>query len=102
MMRLKLAMISALCVIALVGCDGDTRVPSDQRQHMSVQASQGGRVSVVKISEFRDGLAYDSVRGVYIITDKQTGKEFIGVSGVGIVDVGSHGCGKGCTARDER
>lgn len=103
MKRISLLALSALLAISLTGCDGDsTRVPYDQRNSVQVNTQQGGRVNVTKISEFRDNLAYGDYRGVYIITDTETGQEFVGVSGVGISAIGSHGCGKGCTARDER
>lgn len=94
----KLILLAAL---ALAGCDfGITRVDSEDRQKMPVNVNV--RVQVVKIQEFRDGLAYDGVRGIYVINDKDTGKEYIGVSGIGITETGRHGCGKGCSREDER
>lgn len=59
-------------------------------------------VEVIKISEFYDGLAYNRQRGVYRIKDKVTGKEYLGISGIGISETGSHNCGKACTSQDER
>lgn len=94
----KLILLSAM---VLTACDfGSTRVESDARQKMPVNVND--RVQVVKIQEFRDDLAYENVRGIYVITDKDTGKEYIGVSGIGITDTGRHGCGKGCSREDER
>ena len=94
----KLILLAAL---ALAGCDfGITRVESDARQKMPVNVND--RVQVVKIQEFKDELAYSRVRGIYVITDKGTGKEYIGVSGIGITETGRHGCGKGCSREDER
>jgi hypothetical protein len=55
------------------------------------------RVQIVK-----DGLAYGGERGVYVLTDAETGREYIGVSGIGITEIGRHNCGKGCTKQDER
>lgn len=52
------------------------------------------RVEITRISVFYDDLAYDGKRGVYLIKDKDTGKEFIGVSGIGISELGSHSSGK--------
>lgn len=92
--------IVLMAALALAGCDSDTRVSSDARQMMPVNVND--RVQVVKIQEFKDGLAYDGLRGIYVITDKDTGKEYIGVSGIGITEVGGHGCGKGCYREDER
>ena len=53
-------------------------------------SSDADRIKVTKMSEFRDTLAYDNWRGVYLIQDQQTGKEYIGISGIGISEVGSH------------
>lgn len=50
---------------------------------------------------FDDALAYGGERAIYIITDSETGKEYIGVSGIGISEVGSHSSGKSSIA-DER
>jgi len=46
-------------------------------------------------------LAYKKLRGIYEIIDNKTGKKYLGVSGVGISEVGSHSSGKN-SARDER
>lgn len=64
-------------------------------------AAQNGRFTIVQSDVFRDSLAYGSLRGVYIIIDNKTGKEFVGVSGVGIAETGSHSTGK-TSASDER
>lgn len=94
----KLILLAAL---ALAGCDfGSTRVDSESRQKMPVNVND--RVQVVKIQEFRDELAYENVRAIYVITDKETGQEFIGVSGIDISAIGQHNCGKSCYAKDER
>ena len=90
-------------VVMLTGCEDETRTPEYARIRMQVETgADHDRVSVRKLTEFYDSLAYGDKRGVYIITDKQTGKEYIGVSGVGITETGSHSCGKGCTSQDER
>lgn len=99
MKRITIALLAAL---SLAGCDNSTRVPVEQRGKVQVNTAESGRVQVRKISEFRDDLAYDDYRGVYIITDTETGQEFIGVSGVGISAIGQHNCGKNCWRKDER
>lgn len=92
--------IVLMASLAIAGCDlGSTRVDSEARQKMPVNVND--RVQVVKIQEFRDELAYEKVRAIYVITDKDTGKEYIGVSGIGITETGRHGCGKGCYREDE-
>lgn len=60
------------------------------------------RVTVQRLGVFSDALAYNERRGIYIIRDTKTGKEFIGVSGVGIAEVGSHLVSKSVFAEDER
>lgn len=97
-----LVSLLSLAFIALTGCDDSTRVPREQRNRVQVDTAESGRVQVRKISEFRDELAYDDYRGVYIIKDTETGQEFIGVSGVGISAIGKHNCGKNCWRKDER
>lgn len=57
------------------------------------------RVELVQV--LQDSIAYDDKRGVYVITDTATGKEYLGVSGVGISELGSHNTGK-TTTSDER
>ena len=52
------------------------------------------RVTVERVDVVADTLAYGGARGVYVIRDTQTGREFIGVSGVGIAETGDHQSGK--------
>lgn len=59
------------------------------------------RFTVTRVATFGDGLAYGGVRGVYTIADTKTGREYVGVSGVGISEVGSHSAGK-ASVQDER
>lgn len=64
-------------------------------------ATYGPRITIERIAVMRDDIAYNNVRGLYIIRDTQTGAEYIGVSGIGISETGSHSAGKTRT-RDER
>lgn len=58
------------------------------------------RIQVTVMGQFPDSIAYNGVRGIYLIRDTETGKEFFGVSGVGISELGSHG--KNNNTQDER
>ncbi|VVB79399.1 Uncharacterised protein [uncultured archaeon] len=60
-----------------------------------------GNYEVKRVAVFTDNLAYQSRRGIYEITDKQTGKTYIGISGVGITEKGLHSAGK-TVVQDER
>ncbi|URG14030.1 hypothetical protein [Pectobacterium phage vB_ParM-25] len=58
-------------------------------------------IAVVQVGIFKDELAYGNRRGVYRIKDQRTGKEYIGVSGIGISEVSNHSNGKQ-SIEDER
>lgn len=74
----------------------------DPTDTMPAATSSNGRVTVERIGVIADDLAYDQRRGIYVITDTKTGDTFLGVSGVGVAELGSHNCGKSCTRDDER
>lgn len=85
---MRVALLVALFM--LTACD---RGPEPAKSTMAVSSqlsSDADRIKVTKMSEFRDTLAYDNWRGVYLIQDQQTGEEYIGISGIGISEVGSH------------
>lgn len=82
-----------VCVVAvfgavfiLSGCEPD----ESEKIDMTKPVEKLDRVDVQRIGVFEDNLAYEGRRGVYLIRDKQTGREYIGVSGIGISEVGSH------------
>lgn len=82
----------------IVACapDPDTQMNIQQPSQLS-----NGDVQVTRIGVIKDNIAYGDIRGIYRIVDTKTGKEFIGVSGVGIAETGSHSTGKTSTT-DER
>jgi len=59
------------------------------------------RFDLKKVQTFEDSDAYGRVRNIYILVDNDSGKEYIGVSGIGIVELGQHTSGKS-TIKDER
>lgn len=97
--------LATLALAMLAGCapEPSMQMQTEQdRKATYAPAVEDSRVEVTRIGVFADTLAYENRRGVYLIRDKETGAEFIGVSGVGITEVGSHTCGKGCIREDER
>lgn len=104
-------MLSAISAILLVGCGCDGKDAACSAEQKSARTAytyvtpddskQLDRVKIERISISIDALAYGGQRGIYIITDSKTGKEFIGISGVGIAETGSHRSGKQ-TIQDER
>lgn len=102
-MTKTIAFTLALCAL-LAACSPDTDMEMSKRSVNApavTKAENSPRVTVERIGVFRDELAYGERRGVYVIRDAATGKEYIGVSGVGIAETGSHQSGK-VFAGDER
>ena len=102
-MQRTLMILAALALTACVPAPAPD-MAMQSRQRMAAPAapvSDGDRVTVERIAVFKDDLAYGDRRGVYVIRDKATGREFIGVSGVGIAETGSHQIGK-ARVGDER
>lgn len=102
---MKKALIGAASVltVGLAGCGPDPDMPMRQQSAAAdaVRLQEQQRLQVTRIGVFRDDLAYNSRRGVYVITDAKSGKEYIGISGIGIQETGSHSSGK-TSVSDER
>lgn len=92
-------------VLILAGCDGpEPDMAMQQRsaaKPVTAPSAEQQRFTVARVGVFRDDLAYGYNRGIYVIVDTKTGQEFVGVSGIGISELGSHSSGK-TTAGDER
>lgn len=94
--------------LAMTGCDSSPNaIAANQVVYESgfPPTEDRGRIEVTLIGGFKDHTAYNDRRAVFLFKDSETGQEWIGVSGVGISEVGSHtsSCGKTtCTRRDER
>ncbi len=76
----------ALC---LTNCKDNTTIKMKTEQDMP-ETPSGSRYKIVRVGVFADDLAYDKKRGVYEITDTETGITYLGVSGIGITELGSH------------
>lgn len=100
---MKRAMIIMAAALALAGCGRPDAHYQEQRDRMVPieAANQPGRFIVSRVQIIADELSYNSKRGVYTIKDTVTGKEYVGLSGVGIAELGSHSSGK-TTVTDER
>ncbi len=89
--------------LLLAGCDGpspEIRAQWDQKR-TTMRVDDEDSIVVVRVARMRDDLAYNGNRGIYRITDRRTGDTFIGISGIGIAETGSHLSGK-VTRGDER
>jgi hypothetical protein len=95
---MKKTILAALCAL-LAACEQRPQV--DTRMSVDFPTSPSARIEVTRVGVINDTLAYGDRRGLYVIRDTQTGQEFIGVSGVGITEVGAHQAGK-TSVRDER
>lgn len=96
-----------LTTFALASCGGGTSMEmAKSPEVIAVSGSRGAaepalvvqkapqRFTVTQVSTFQDEIAYGRKRGVYIIHDNTTGQEFVGVSGIGISELGHHQSGK--------
>lgn len=94
--------MKSLCVLLVIvalsinGCAPSPTTP------MTTLNEGTHRIRVVRIDVIEDSLAYDNRRGIYEITDDETGKKYIGVSGIGITEVGDHASSKSSRKMDER
>jgi len=109
------AILPILCTCLAAGCcsEGDvackreeatsqaSRYVSESAPKAEVPIEDHPRVVVTRIDVVADSTAYSGRRGVYVIKDTVTGREFIGVAGVGISEVGDHQSGK-VRVQDER
>lgn len=84
--------LASACII--ISCAKPPYQKVEMQDYSPVEVSQSQRVSITRLGVFDDEIAYDDRRGIYLIVDKETGKEFIGVSGIGIAEVGDHSNGK--------
>lgn len=91
---MKFKSILAVALL-LAGCAPDPDTP------MGAYPALPGRIQIVRVGIIKDDIAYHERRGIYIITDTKTGKEYIGVSGIGISETGSRNAGK-TVISDER
>lgn len=100
MKNMKLLILTSLLMLSACVEESEAeRVEREQKR--GVQIEPQSSVTVKRITKFYDDIAYNGTRAIYLITDEKTGKEFIGISGIGITEVGSHSSGKS-TVRDER
>lgn len=89
-------------VLLLASCDEpDTTSQFEPVEMTPDHAVEGNRFEVRFVQKVRDSIAYHGERGVYVIIDRETGKEYVGLSGVGISETGRHQVGKSMVS-DER
>lgn len=95
--------VTMAAVLALTACGPKPNMPMYEQtaSHSDIGIKDNERFKVERVGVFKDDLAYDARRGIYILTDTKTGREFVGVSGVGISELGSHQAGK-ARVSDER
>ncbi len=90
-----------LALGVLAGCAPEPTISMQMEAPQHPIYSANARFEVQRVAVFSDDLAYNDRRGIYIIKDTVTGTEYVGVSGIGISEVGRHINGK-VTVQDER
>lgn len=105
MTPLKAILLILICISAVVainGCD-EAKESYEPIKTQITSSSQDARFTLDRITIFKDELAYRERRAVYELKDSKTGKTYIGLSGVGIVEVASETCvsaKEGCVERE--
>ncbi len=90
-----LALYFCLVLVLFVGCGTDPNMPMEVKDIPTIEAAESlHRFKITRMGVFPDSIAYNGKRGVYVIKDTHTGKEWVGVSGIGISDLGSHSDGE--------
>ena len=82
---------------AFSGCGEENRYPGvDGRYPVKNEtiSDNSSDFVLIKKQTFYDESAYGNVRNVYVLKDRVNGKEYIGVSGIGISERGNHQQGK--------
>ena len=78
--------IIGLAGLGLSGCEGRT-IQTITMQTETKKLNQEPQYSVKRVEVFADDFAYGGKRGIYEITDEQTKKKYLGVSGIGIIEL---------------
>ena len=102
-MKLKNMLCGAMILgagLGLAGCNSTQPTMNMQKENTQLKKTES-RYTIKRVGVFEDDLAYENKRGIYEITDEQTKKEYLGVSGIGITELGSHTEDKS-TVQDER
>lgn len=100
-MKYSTLTIIALSAVLLSGCN-EEHLASQTLVNDIGQSAAGNRFVLTRVGIVNDSQAYHGERGIYILKDTQTGREYVGVSGVGISELGSHQAGKNHRVEDER
>lgn len=95
------AVYPVVAMVAIAACVKPTYNSVPMVDYSPVEQPLDQRVTITRLGVFKDELAYDNKRGIYLIVDTKTDIEYIGISGIGISEVGSHRSGKS-TFEDER
>lgn len=88
--------LSTLAV--LIGCQPPE--PDMQMLDQPTVHAEPPRFEVVRVQRFSDDLDYGNERGIYLVRDKKTGQEYLGVSVIGISENGRHRSGESSTTNE--
>ena len=84
--------LTGLALLSLIGCGPKATIKMKDETMINIEQASP-RYEVKRVAVFKDELAYNEKRGIYEILDKETGKTYFGISGIGITEVGSHNAG---------
>ena len=88
--------------VMVISCAPDPTLQMGTIEESKVSQQDTERFEILRAEIFEDDLAYNHRRGIYLISDSVTGKQFIGISGIGIAELGNHYSAGRTMQRDER
>lgn len=89
LISISLIILIPVCIF-VYGADHNRAAIKQGMDDSKAVLSKDDRFEISRVQVFKDDLAYDNQRAIYVLKDKQTGKEFVGISGIGISELGQH------------
>src|ERR1700744_5997335 len=90
----KLFAVLVMSVGMMTGCDNPANDGRSMTPTVNAPVQSSTRVIVEYAQAVQDTHAYDGYRTIFIVKDTVTGQEYIGMSGMGITELGVHPAGK--------
>lgn len=70
-------------------------------QYTIIETENLDRYKIKRVAVLYDDTAYNYRRGIYEIVDTKTNKKYLGISGIGISELGNHSSGKTSTEDEQ-
>lgn len=104
------ALLLSTCLLAATATNDGCPAPPPEAPNIeltqgnaeALKDAHSSRFTIHREAKFDDAFAYGGKRAIYILTDTETGRQYVGVSGIGLGELGSHQVDDKNTVKDER